>query len=105
MTDELTKESPTDILIIFDLEVGASAEKTRANLHATYVALSELGFRRVEQNIILPIRTVVGQWHGFRGVEEIRNILVVYLMEKGLPLERLMVVEFVSCAFLGTPVP
>lgn len=104
MADELIERQPKNILIVFDLEP-RDAARDAANLHATYIALAELGFLRVTQNILLPTKSVMGLWFGEDGVEQIRTSIVSYLLQKDLPLQRIVVAHFDSCAWIGTPIP
>jgi hypothetical protein len=103
VTDELVQPAVArDLLIVFDLEP-RDPGRDAANLHAAYVALAELGFLRVVQNILLPAKTVMGPWFGAEGVDGIRNTIASYLVRADLPVQRLIVCEFNYCAWIGTP--
>ena len=97
MTDELVSD-PKSLLITFDLQ-------TAEDIHAAYVALAELGFVRVEQNVLLPTKTVIGTWFGEGDLEKIRDSLLTYLHQKGTPVARILVAEFIASAWRGTSIP
>jgi hypothetical protein len=100
MSNELVLQEEKSIVVMLDL-----VSDTQQERHQAYVALSELGFNRVAQNVLLPTRLVIGTWFKTNSVEEIRDTLAVYFAKREIRIVSLFVAEIGSCAFAGTPLP
>jgi len=90
-----------EVVVTFDLEDASPAQYAAARR-----TLRSLGFKNVMQGIHLPSTTFVGTWMlEAAPLSEIRDSLVVALVDAGTAPKNILVAAFSQLAFMGDQVP